>query len=221
MKSKFEEKIKGINSATNERYNKRFSAKGAGPHALGWGKKDYQIKRFFDLLHATQPDDFRNKTILDIGCGFGDLYDFLLKQHLNPKKYIGIDINDNFIKLARNKHPGCSFETRDLMLSPACRFLADTGVALGVINFKQKNHKKYAEEFIKKSFEAVKEVLIVNVISDIHNEDYQREKFIYYYRPAEWLKFAQSLTPFCSLIQDYEAKPQYEFMLILRKNHGN
>lgn len=211
------DQIKSINLATNERYNKRLFAEGLGAYALGWGKKYYQIKRFKELLHAIGEENFNDKTVLDIGCGFGDLYNFFIEKKIKPKRYIGIDINENFIKEAKKKIKHVSFSTRDLLIKPCSRPIADIGVILGVINFKQQNHEKYAYDFIKESFKAVREKLIVNVISDVHNDDYPREAFIYYYKPSEWLKLAQKITPFCSLIHDYAGEPQYEFMLILNK----
>lgn len=217
MKKIKKEIINKINSATISRYNKRLAERGAGPYALGWNKKKFQDKRFFDLLHVIEPEDLNGKTILDIGCGLGDLYEFISKHGYKVKKYIGTDINENFINIAKKKFPKGKFFVADLMTNNKNVPIADTGIALGVINFKQKNHKKYAEEFIKSSFAAVRNVLIINVISDIHNENYPRESFINYYSPAKILAYAQKLTPFCSLIQDYAAEPQYEFMLIMRK----
>lgn len=100
MQNKFKEEIKKINQATSERYNKRLQEKGEGAYALGWGKKTYQFKRFFALLHAAEPGDFNNQIVLDIGCGFADLYPFLKKRGFKLKKYIGVDINKNFIDIA-------------------------------------------------------------------------------------------------------------------------
>lgn len=209
--------IKKINQSTIERYNKRFFEKGPGAYALGWGKKEYQFKRFFDLTHAIEPGDLNGKIVLDIGCGFGDLYHFLRKHGFKLKKYIGIDINQNFIEVAKKRYPECSFAIRDLLIEPYSHPVVDIGVMLGVLNFKQKNHERYVQEFIKNAFAAVKDVLIVNVISDVHNSGYPREPFIYYYNPSKLLAWAQKITPFCSLVQDYVAQPQYEFMLIMRK----
>lgn len=43
--------------------------------------------------------------ILDCGCGTGHFCNIFSK-----KNYIGIEINDNFVKLARNKHPSYIFD---------------------------------------------------------------------------------------------------------------
>ena len=42
------------------------------------------------------------KNLLDIGCGRGDLVNYLNKNQIKIK-YIGLDINHNFIQIARNE----------------------------------------------------------------------------------------------------------------------
>lgn len=51
----------------------------------------------------------KNKRILDLGCGTGDLIKFL-----NPSEYIGLDINQNFIKIAKKKYPDFRFIVADI-----------------------------------------------------------------------------------------------------------
>lgn len=51
----------------------------------------------------------QNKTILDVGCGTGTLVDLL-----RPKEYLGVDINPQFIRLAKKKFPGRSFKVMDV-----------------------------------------------------------------------------------------------------------
>jgi SAM-dependent methyltransferase len=209
--------IKRLNAGTVARYDGRLAKFGPGAAALGWGHERYQLKRFRDLLHALERDDLSGKTLLDVGCGLGDLRTFLRGEGIRLKGYVGIDINPSLIALARRRHPGCRLEVRDVLLSPFKRPVADTGVLLGVMNFKIRGQRKYAETLIERAFAAVRETLVVNVISDVHNEDYPREAFIHYYKPDQLLRFAQTLTPFCSLIHDYRGEPQHELMLVLRK----
>ena len=55
----------------------------------------------------------RGKTILDIGCGFGDHALKLSKQ--NYKKLIGFDVSSDLIKLANEQHvPKTTFEVGDM-----------------------------------------------------------------------------------------------------------
>jgi len=57
------------------------------------------LKRFYP--------DFKNKKILDLGCGRGD---FLLECHKEKIDVIGIDINPNYIKISKEKIKGNGFE---------------------------------------------------------------------------------------------------------------
>ena len=55
----------------------------------------------------------KGKTILDIGCGFGDHAEKLSKQ--NYKKFIGFDVSVELIKLANEQHiPKATFEVGDM-----------------------------------------------------------------------------------------------------------
>ncbi|MEN9558547.1 MAG: hypothetical protein RL141_916 [Candidatus Parcubacteria bacterium] len=214
--------IAAINEATNERYDRRLQEKGPGAYALGWGKEQFQVKRFHHLLHAVGSDFFRGKKVADIGCGLGDLYPFLKKQQAAPRAYVGTDVNAEFVRLATQtfrRDRRATFQTRDVMLRPLGRGVAQTGVALGVINFKQKNHEAYAKRFIQACYASVSDAVAINVISAIRNMAYAPESVIYYYDPAKWLAWAQAhVTPFCSVIHDYAGEPQHEFFLLLRKH---
>jgi SAM-dependent methyltransferase len=213
--------IIAINRETNERYDKRLREKGPGAFALGWGNKGHQVKRFKDLIHAVGEEFFQDKRVVDIGCGLGDLYPFLRSNGIRPKFFLGVDVNEAFIRLATEKFFSdrfVSFEARDLVLNKLPTGKAQTGVALGVINYKQKNHKEYAKRFIATCYASVSESLVVNVISLVRNKTYEPESRIFYYDPAAWLAWAQkNITPYCSLIHDYAGEPQHEFFLILRK----
>ena len=48
----------------------------------------------------------KNKYVLDFGCGTG----FFAKL-FNSKKYLGVDINKNFVSVAKNKNQGYNFKT--------------------------------------------------------------------------------------------------------------
>jgi SAM-dependent methyltransferase len=54
------------------------------------------------------PSELDNSTVLDYGCGTGDFYRFLKRRDINVK-YTGVDINENFIGLAKGKYPECTF----------------------------------------------------------------------------------------------------------------
>lgn len=51
-----------------------------------WPSKEYQLLRFRILIEI---DDLNGKTILDVGCGFGEFYYFLNNNDVKLKDYVG------------------------------------------------------------------------------------------------------------------------------------
>lgn len=70
----------------------------------GWLDKHNQYKRFEMLLAKVKDGD----RILDIGCGGGEMVQYLADNKLQVG-YSGIDVNPNYIKIARAKFPTNQF----------------------------------------------------------------------------------------------------------------
>src|SRR3989338_9220840 len=48
---------------------------------------------------------YPHRSIVEIGCGTGEML-----KHLDPERYVGVDINKNYIKTARRKFNRGNFE---------------------------------------------------------------------------------------------------------------
>jgi SAM-dependent methyltransferase len=70
--------------------------------SLGWGSVESQQIRFKVLAEIA---DLRGHSVLDFGCGFGDLYNYLFPRVF----YIGCDSNLEMLEVARRGHPGAVF----------------------------------------------------------------------------------------------------------------
>lgn len=98
-----------------EHYNQNARRYGLSQEALGWtGGRHW--KRF-DAL--TSGIDFSGTRILDVGCGYGSLLEYLGKRgvSLSSISYTGIDIVPAFIEEARRQWGQLSnvnFETQDV-----------------------------------------------------------------------------------------------------------
>lgn len=88
-------------------YNFHLKKFGDRPEALRWTPQG-QLRRYHMLADIASPSELNNSTVLDYGCGTGDFYRFLKRRGINVK-YTGVDINENFISLAKGKYPECSF----------------------------------------------------------------------------------------------------------------
>jgi len=89
-------------------YNFHLKKFGDRPEALRWTPQG-QLKRYQMLSDIAPAQDLNNATVLDYGCGTGDLYRFLKRRGITVK-YTGVDINENFIGLAKQKYPECTFK---------------------------------------------------------------------------------------------------------------
>lgn len=94
------------------RYEERLKKWGPVQKSLGWfkGRQKY---RFYFLKEI---DNFElNDSVLDVGCGYGDLSAYL--KDLGWKgKYCGIDIVPGLIEIARKKYPEEEFHLLDLQI---------------------------------------------------------------------------------------------------------
>lgn len=77
--------------------------------ACHWKSRESQINNF-ELLLQIAPIQMKD-TILDVGCGQGDLFPYAKEL---GAKYHGIDISTKMVFNARRRFPGAVFETADL-----------------------------------------------------------------------------------------------------------
>jgi ubiquinone/menaquinone biosynthesis C-methylase UbiE len=93
-----------------------------------WGHKYFEMPMFRRLgLEA------RDKDVLEIGCGNG--YGAYLLNQLGPKSYIGLDVMEEQIEIARRKYPQYNFLVQDAAdLSRFTEASKDVIVIFGVLH---------------------------------------------------------------------------------------
>lgn len=211
-----------ISSLMNQRYSKRFTQMGYDPKTLGWGSKEQQEFRF---LKAIEELHFNNpKSILDIGCGFGDLLALFINKKIPISSFTGLDINSDLIEEAKKKWKTSfipyEFKVYNILEEPINKPIADIGFLIGVLNLNLKDdfdNYTYSKVFIKNAFLAVNEVLVVDFLSSHISDSYSKEEFVFYHDPSKMLEFALTLTPNVIIKHNYAPIPQKEFILYLYK----
>jgi len=208
-----------VTPAALARYNSRYEKFGVDVKTLGWGSNEQQRYRFEQTLRSGF--DFTGKSLLDIGCGFGDYADFLSSIG-QAGSYVGWDINDNLIRDARKKHSGrenTTFSVTDMLRREATEPVADIGIMLGLLNFNLQplDNLDYSKKMIRSAYKSVRQLLVVDFLSAFTDPNYPKEDFVYYHDPAEILRFCLELTSNTVLKHDYAPIPQKEFMVFLFK----
>jgi trans-aconitate methyltransferase len=173
-------------SRLTEDYDKSLKQFGPGPKALLWWDYRSMAIRFRELVRDVP---VVGKTILDAGCGMGDLLPFLYAKSDNFK-YLGIDKNKAFIEVAKKRYEGHEFKAGDPFKRPAGMF--DVVVSSGVMNGNVKDWQQKRKKMITSLFDQTGEVLAFNMagaVKPIHNDS-----LIAYADANEILDFCKTLT---------------------------
>ena len=115
-------------------YSRAYTKHGVSPQGVNWYSLQTQEIRF-DVIATLLKEELSKSSIADAGCGFGDFYLFLQAQDLAPKHYIGIDVMEEFLQVAKKRllHArGCSFTCKNILKEPLPH--ADWYVCSGALN---------------------------------------------------------------------------------------
>ena len=78
--------------------------------SLTWGdKKGLSAKARYDQMNNIV--NFKNKSIIEFGCGWGSFFDFGFHSY----NYLGVDINPEFIGVAKKKYKNHTFKVGDIL----------------------------------------------------------------------------------------------------------
>jgi SAM-dependent methyltransferase len=186
-------------NAIVSRYNKRYEIYGYDPRSLGWDKGKQDLR--FDVL--TGFHDCRGKSILDIGCGFGDLNKFLVNKYQNDYEYLGIDLVTEFVEEGKKNYEGSNinFLVGDFLSTRFDRNF-DLIFSSGIFNHKMKNfdNYKFINKVMKKAFLLCNEGFAFDFLSDQVEYKYENT---FHSNPSKVLNMAYELTRRVSLRNDY------------------
>lgn len=190
-------------------FNKNLDFFGDKPEAVRWTHEG-QIMHYEAMLDI---GDISGKRILDFGCGKGDFYGFLRDNNINVH-YTGLDINENLIKLAKEKYPNIDFRFFDLEKEELKEDF-DFVFLCGVFNLKVSDLEEYIKSTLIRLFKHCKKGLAFNALS-AHNP--RKDFELFYLSPEDILSFAiKNLSPFVSLRHD---RILYDFTLLVYKERN-
>ena len=194
-------------------FDKRIQEHGASPRGSDWNSETSQNIRFDQLLKVVESQSF---SLLDYGCGYGALADYLVTKGLDAD-YYGYDILESAIEAARQAHlekPRCTFFT-DKSQIPTC----DYTVASGIFNFRgEQSFDEWTEyvlgvlnEFNKLSLRGFSS----NFLTSYSDADKMRPD-LYYADPLFLFDYCKrNFSKNVALLHDYRL---YDFTLLIRKN---
>jgi SAM-dependent methyltransferase len=178
-----------------EDYDKSLEEFGPGPKALLWWDYRSMAIRFRELVKDVPVD---GKTILDAGCGLGDLLPYLYAKSPNFK-YLGIDKKQEFIDVARQRYEGHEFKVGDPLNQRLGMF--DVVISSGVMNGNVKNWLQKRQRIIANLFDQTGEVLAFNMAGG--REPIDNDSLIAYADAKEIFNYCKTLTKHSKLNTGY------------------
>jgi SAM-dependent methyltransferase len=190
------------------KYQKQFKKYGKDSRSLFWLKGRQKLR--FKILSEIGISS--SSSVLDVGCGFGDLYDYL-RDYYPGVKYTGIDIVPDFISLAQKIHPQIDFRLLDI-LKDSVDDSWDYVVASGVFNISLRSGRniEFIEAMLTKMFQLCSKGITSDFISTY--VDYQQEGS-FHCDPTMIFKFGKSLSRRITVRNDYMP---FEFAIYIYKD---
>jgi SAM-dependent methyltransferase len=194
-------------------FDKRIQEHGASPRGSDWNSETSQNIRFDQLLKVVEAPSF---SILDYGCGYGALADYLITKGLDAD-YYGYDILESAIETARKAHAGKPRRTffTDTSQLPIC----DYTIASGIFNFRGEQSfadwTEYVLSVLNEFNQLSRRGFSSNFLTKYSDADKMRSD-LYYADPLFLFDYCKrNFSKNVALLHDYRL---YDFTILLRKD---
>ncbi len=185
-------------STTAGDYDKSLNEYGESPKALLWASYRIAAVRYSELVKDLPVS---GKTILDAGCGMGDIIPYLYAKARNFQ-YMGLDTNKGFIEIAKKRYEGHDFKVADPFADKVGYF--DIVLSSGVLNGNVDGWMEKRKEAISRLFDLSKEVLAFNMSGSVN--PIASTPITAYADLHEILTYCTRLTPRVILRSQYSTK---------------
>ncbi len=184
---------------TIQLYSRLIDRYGVDVRALDWGSRESQQLRF-SVLADVGP--LHGSEILDVGCGQGDFYGWLMQQVVTLN-YQGIDITPGMIAIARQRFPQARFSPGNLLAPEEPRPAVDYVFASGIFTHRQIEPMAFLQRMTEAMFRLCRRGIAFNCLSTWAPDPEQGE---FHADPLEAIAFCRSLSPWIVFRGDYHPR---------------
>lgn len=189
----------------NNDYDKSFEGYKDSPQGFNW--IDTKTRNIYFNL-ALMISSWKGQTCLDIGCGAGALWEYIIKNNKDIN-YYGLDINPKFITLAKQKYEHHRFICDDILsFNPDNSLNVDYALIPGTFNLLPQtiqDEHLFIEKVIKKTFKFCKKgvsFIFKKQVESKTNNSLKTSKFVSY-DPLKLYEISKALTPYINLNESY------------------
>jgi SAM-dependent methyltransferase len=205
-------KDQAILKEVGDYYSDKIKTFGVSAQGVDWNSETSQELRFEQLLKVVQ--DEREFSLLDYGCGYGALLDFLNKQG-RAFSYIGFDISEEMLIKARSRNPerlGVSWKSS--LKDESCDYTLASGIFNVKLSQEQDVWQQYIEDTLNDMNNRSMRGFSFNMLTSYSDKEYMKD-YLFYADPSYYFQFCKKhFSKYVALLHDY---PLYEFTVIVKK----
>jgi SAM-dependent methyltransferase len=208
--------LEDVQKKLNKYFADKLETHGATAKGVDYNGEEAQQIRFAELIRIIRPKT--SFTIIDYGCGYGAMFDYLLRAGFDFE-YYGVDLIEQMVAAGREKHGGhanAHFTTEEKEVP-----VADYLVAAGIFNIKLDAEASDWQNFVCKSLVRMNGLCSIgfsfNMLTKYSDPDRMKERpDLYYADPLYFFDFCkQNFSRNVALLHDYGL---YDFTILVRKD---
>lgn len=187
---------------------------------VGWMDRLQQLLSFEVLASVGELNGSRALSVLDVGCGLGDFFDYLLRRGF-VGRYTGIDLLPEYIETARARHliklgksrPHVSFIVADILDPNLALEPHDYVIASGLFDYRTPDSDERLRRTVRRLFDLCRRGMAWNVLNVAPPD---RED-LYCAPAADLLALCEALTPWFVVRGDYD--PHALSFFLYKRDH--
>lgn len=203
-----------IEDKVEEYYSGKLEEFGTTSQGVDWNGEESQFLRFRQLAKL-----FKDKGpfgLLDYGCGFGSLVEFLDSESYSLSAYAGYDLSEKMLEAGRKKYADEKYSFTDDLSTIS---QTDYCVASGLFNVKLETTDSDWTAYIQKTLVTMNEKsskgFAFNILTSYSDEEYKKD-YLHYADPREYFDYCKkNFSRNVALLHDYDL---FEFTILVRKD---
>lgn len=186
-------------SKNREFHSTEFQNLGPTAEVLWKGGTKSQHDRFEQITRILP--NLSNKSLLDVGCGFGDFYSYVNQRGTKKLEYSGIDLCPEMVRECRKRHPSAEFHEVGVLEHEADPQQYDYSIASGIFAMPHDDWDTYVVKTLGRMFDISRSGLAVNFLSSYSQSPSKESR---YANPGHVLELLmKNISPWVVLVHDY------------------